>query len=219
MCKDPVLQVDKLSKVYDGNIILNNINLEINEGQIIILIGKNGSGKSVLLRCLYGVEPVSEGDVFLNGKNVNDRINSKLHSSLISSEHIEHLNLLKQKEYLDFIIQIYKLPFEESRKKIEVLSKELGIEGFHNELIGNLSYGTKKKLQFMASILYKPKIIFGDELFEGLDVSSVDKVIELIHLYAYKGNAFIITSHIKEVEKKLNGYTYILENRQIHKKK
>lgn len=214
----PILTASRVNKTFDGNMILNDINITINPGEIVTLVGKNGSGKSVLLRCLSGIDVIDEGQILINGKDIKNRIHTKSNSSLVSSEHINHLELFKQSEFFDFIIDIYKLPRRKSDQKIKNLSERLGINNFHNELIGNLSFGTKKKTQFLSSLLFNPSIIFCDELFEGLDQESVFEVIGIINEYANYGNSMLITSHIKEIQNKLNGPTYFLEDTKLHKK-
>lgn len=216
MTTTPVaLHVQNLGKAMDNRIILDRVHLEVAGGEICVLIGANGAGKSLFIRCVLGLETLDEGSVHICGRSIQDRLHLRHHTGLVASDHIEHLSLLTPREYFDFVITIYQVAAEYASHTIETLAERLQIDMYMDTLIGNLSFGSKKKVQLLAVLLYRPQLLICDEIFEGLDPQSVDVVKELLASYPQEGRAVLFTTHIHSLAREFADRYYELHRGTI----
>ncbi|WP_081890595.1 ATP-binding cassette domain-containing protein [Paenibacillus tyrfis] len=207
-----VLKANSLTKIIENKIILNQVSFEILNNEIFVLIGSNGVGKSVLIRCLLGLETISEGTVEINGSLNRDRLFLRRQTGLVASDHIDHLNLLTPSEYFEFIINIFQIPSNYAINFIDQTSRKLFVEPHLKTPIVNLSFGTRKKIQLLGVLLYQPKILFCDEIFEGLDSKSVTNILEIIKNYVQNNCSVFLTTHISSLAKEISDKYCVLEN-------
>jgi ABC-2 type transport system ATP-binding protein len=146
MTTNPILQVDSLTKSIQNKLILYDVHLKIYRGEICTLIGNNGAGKSLFLNCILGYEPFESGTVLIDGYDIQNRHQLRKNTAFVPSEGYEFCELLTPNEFFSFLISIYSLPKNESLEKIQVYARYLNIDTQLDELISNLSFGTKKKV-------------------------------------------------------------------------
>lgn len=211
------LSVNSLSKSFGSKVIIYNANLNIANGEICALVGKNGTGKSVFLRCILGYEKIDSGSVLIDGRNIKNRRFIRTASAFIPSETYDFCNLLTPNEYFSFIIAVYNLPRKETEHKILDLSERLGIKTYLNQIIKELSFGTKKKVTLVASLIYHPMLLVTDEIFEGLDQSTVDEVIHIFKGISQQNSSVLLTTHMNQLLEKTASSVYIIENANISK--
>lgn len=130
----------------------------------------------------------------------------------------QHIEKVTPKEYFDLIISIYNL--DEKTKKEEYLSlaKELNVLDHLDVVFSTLSFGTKKKIQLIGSILYQPALLVCDEIFEGLDYEAVTWVKSYFQKRKDHGDTTLFTSHIMEHVYEISTSTYCLENGKLNEK-
>ncbi|EJQ72226.1 ATP-binding cassette domain-containing protein [Bacillus toyonensis] len=209
------IQISNLTKIIDKKIIIENANLLINKGEICSLFGLNGIGKSVFLNCITGYMDFDYGEVKINGYDLSERTNIRKYSAFVSSDEYDYLNFLTPNEYYSFVISAFNLNIDQSHQKIEYLSRKLGTSSFSDELIRNLSFGTRKKVVLIGSLLYKPTILICDEIFEGLDQKSVQAVQDVFLEHAKSGCSVLFTTHLYDEALKISNKNYEIKNKQI----
>ncbi|MES5949617.1 ATP-binding cassette domain-containing protein [Bacillus cereus group sp. MG6] len=209
-----IISVKNLIKSFDNKIVLDKLNFEMKKNSTVVIIGKNGAGKSVFLNCLLGFIHYNQGSILIDGQPVENRLHLRKITSLISSDHQEHLNLLTPNEYFSFLQDIYQIK-SNSKEKIQNYSEDLYVTKELNTVFSSLSFGTKKKIQLIGSLLYSPKLLICDEIFEGLDTDSVKWVKNLFQQRKQENLSTLFTTHITEHITDITEKNYILENGKL----
>jgi putative ABC transport system ATP-binding protein len=191
-----MISAQNISHYYKQDIALKDINLEIHKGEFVAIVGESGSGKSTLLSILSTLLTPSKGEVFFNG---------------ISLEEIKNIDKFR-KENIGFIFQFHylieylnvkenlKIANEKvSEKRIEKLSKRLGIEKLLEKFPNTLSGGERQRVAIIRALINNPKVIFADEPTGNLDSKNAAIVFELLKELSQEGTTIIVTTHNKEL--------------------
>lgn len=211
----PVLQVNDLTKSFEDKVILDKINMELYNGEVVLLYGPNGSGKSVFLNSILGFLPIDSGSISLLGRSIDDHQHLRENSCMVSIDHQQFMDLLTPGEYFSFLIDVYSLDQDAKLEEAHQLSARLHVEDKLDELISSLSFGSKKKIQFIGSLIIDPVFLVCDEIFEGLDSESVEHVVELITERKERGKLTLITTHLKEYGGAVATKSFVIENRKM----
>jgi putative ABC transport system ATP-binding protein len=204
-----ILKTENLTKIYgkgDNQVVaLDNVNITINEGEFVSIVGASGSGKSTLLHLLGGVDKPTSGTVYVNGKDIY-----KLSSDNLAIFRRREVGLIYQFYNLIPILTAKEnitLPLELDNKKVdnkelEKLLKDLGIEDRRNHLPNQLSGGQQQRVSIGRALITHPAIILADEPTGNLDSKSSDEIVELLRKTnkEYKQTIIMIT-HNMEIAK------------------
>ncbi|MCG7408530.1 ATP-binding cassette domain-containing protein [Paenibacillus sp. ACRRX] len=210
-----LLEVNRFSKSFQNHILLENISLQIHPGEICALVGQNGIGKTVFLKCILGFEAFEDGHVSIAGHPLAERESVRRLTAFIPSDGYDICDLLTPEEYFEFIMTVYQLSQTDTLPLIQELVSRLGVESHLKQLIKELSFGTKKKVLLLGTILYDPMLIVCDEIFEGLDQTSVATVIEIFQERAMNKRAVLFTTHLYHLVESVATTVYRVENNQI----
>lgn len=215
MNNESILIVENVSKTINDRLLFESVNIELHKGDICCLQGKNGSGKTVFIDCILGFQPVNNGRIFIKGREIYDRVHTRRNSGIVSIDHQSHLYLLTPEEYFHLTIDLYNLDRCETVQYYKELAQRLDINDYMNEQIKYQSFGTKKKIQLIGSLLPKPDLLVCDEIFEGLDQEAIEEVIQIFITRSKNNQVTFFTTH-QEI-KKLNIPTklFLLEDKSI----
>lgn len=205
---------DFTKKVKDTK-IFESAQLYVESGQIVHLGGENGVGKTTFLRCVAGYESFEEGDVFILGYDLR-KIRRELLRELICfvpSDEFSFCDLLTPREYFLFVRNFFRKSYGQNEEK--ELVERLCLESYLDKQISRLSFGTKKKVVFLAALLAQPCLLVCDEIFEGLDSNSVEEIKKIILERKKTGGMTLFTTHIKEVASNIIDRFYVIEKRKI----
>ena len=199
-----MIKIKNVSKEYDKkDKVIDNINLEINDGEIFGFLGPNGAGKTTTIKMITGILEIDEGDILLDNISIkNNPIEAKKRLGLVPDNPDMFLKL-KGIEYLNFIADIYEVSTEDRIKRIENLAKEFNIFDVLDNKIESYSHGMKQKLMIISVLLHEPKNWILDEPMVGLDPKSSYELKEIMRDYAKKGNCVFFSTHILDVAEKL----------------
>lgn len=190
-----ILKCIQISKRYRKKQVLNNINLEFNPGEITVIAGLNGIGKTTLLKILSGNLKPSEGNVVLGSKNIIDV------SNLTDVLLIEDENILPSNLKINELVELFKLKnkrFDEKYLNEYVIKLGLDL----NAPIGSLSKGNKELVQLGVLLSNRPKYVLMDEPLAAVDVVKREILYDLLIDLQLEGVGVIFTTHIiSEVEK------------------
>lgn len=161
--------IENLSKTFDSKIVLNHINLEIQTGYLVALLGPSGSGKSTLLRIIAGFEKPNKGSIWLSGKKsthikIQDR---KLGFVFQDYALFPHLNVF---ENIAFGMSIRKTPFEIIKQRVQQLLQLIQLESQSKKYPFQLSGGQKQRVALARALAIEPEVLLLDEPFGALDV-------------------------------------------------
>ena len=199
-----MIKIQNVSKSYKkGTKVIENIDLEIKNGEIFGFIGQNGAGKTTTIKMMTGILEIDEGDIFIDGKSITkEPIEAKKNLGLVPDSPDIFLKF-KGIEYLNFIADCYKVSKEERLKKIEELAKEFGIYDELENKMESYSHGMRQKLVIIGVLLHNPKNWILDEPITGLDPKSSFDLKTLMKDHAANGNTVFFSTHILEIAEKL----------------
>lgn len=211
-----MIEIKNVSKSYiKGAKIIDNLNLEIKDGEILGFIGPNGAGKTTVIKMITGILNIDEGDILIDGKSIqNEPYEAKKNIGLTPDNPDMFLNL-KGIEYLNFIADIYKIGKDERIKIIKELSKKFEIEGALNEKIDSYSHGMRQKIVIIGVLLHNPKNWILDEPITGLDPKAIYDLKIMMKEHAKKGNVVFFSTHILEVAENLCDRVAIINKGKI----
>jgi len=190
----PNVEYVNVWKYYGGKPVVKGVNLRVKEGEVRVLLGPNGSGKSTLFKMSVGVVKPEQGEVRVNGVNVaEDPITARKVVGYMPEDPFLYESL-EVAEYLEFILSVYGV--RPSREKFAAVIKALGLEEHVGKLIGELSYGNKRKVMLATIMLRDPQVLVLDEAFSGLDVGSVRVIKMWLRNKAESGAAVLVSTHI-----------------------
>lgn len=210
-----VIQVTGLSKRYHKSIVLRDIDLSINSGELIGYIGPNGAGKSTTIKILCGLIPDFEGEATVLGMDVKkDALEIKRKIGYIP-ENAALYETLTPIEYLLFVGQLYQLPEKSVLQKANDLLRLFDLEKAKESRMTTFSKGMKQKVLLISGMLHNPEIIFLDEPLSGLDANAVILVKEILTQLKQSGKTIFYSSHIMDVVEKLSDRIIIINQGQI----
>ena len=199
-----MIKIQNVSKSYKkGNKVVENLNLEIKDGEIFGFIGQNGAGKTTTIKMITGILEIDEGDIFIDGKSITkEPVEAKKQFGLVPDSPDMFLKF-SGIEYLNFIADCFNVNQEDRKKRIEKLSKEFGIYDELENKIESYSHGMRQKIVIIGVLLHNPKNWILDEPITGLDPKSSFDLKSLMKEHAKKGNTVFFSTHILEIAEKL----------------
>jgi len=200
-----VLQLKGVSKSYDRGKTwaVDNLNLEINSGEIFGFLGPNGAGKTTTLRTIVGLLPPDRGTIVFDGIDVWKK-------PLVAKRRISFLpdnpniyDRLTGLEYVRFIADVYGVPAKERRERLERLLHIFDMAAAAPDLIKSYSHGMRQKIALIAALIPQPDLLVLDEPITGLDPRSVHLFKNLLHEHCRAGGTVFFSTHILDVAERL----------------
>ncbi len=190
-----MIKINSLTKIFENNIAVNNLNLEIKDGEVFWLLGRNWAWKTTTIKMIVGLLQPTKGEILFDWKSINkDPIYIKKQIAYIPDTPYVYEKLTGE-EFLIFIWSLRNIPKKETIKRAEPLIKLFNIEHVLNKKTEEYSHWMRQKLIFTASLIHKPKYLIVDEPMVWLDPQSAKAVKEIFKLLARKWNTVILTTH------------------------
>lgn len=211
-----MLSVKHLSKTYRNSKIkaIEDVNLEIEDGDIFGFIGPNGAGKSTTIKCIVGIHGWDEGEIDFNGLNLKDNTLEYKSQLAYVPDNPDVYEFMTGIAYLDFIANTFKVG-EEKNELIHKYADMFGIEKDLANPIKTYSHGMKQKVQIIAAIIHKPKLMVLDEPFVGLDPKAAFDLKEVMKELCKEGTMILFSSHVLEVVEKFCNKIAIIKKGKI----
>ena len=205
---ETVIEVKHASKKIKEVQILTDVNLNIQKGEICGIIGRNGSGKTVLLKSICGFMPLTEGEILQNGKRIGTDTEFIEDAGFI----IENPTFLPMKsgyKNLKYLASIRNLADE---KRIRECLELVGLAEDADKAVGKYSMGMRQRLGIAQAIMEDPSIIILDEPMNGLDNQGVEEMRNLFLKLKEEGKTFLIVSHNREDIEMLCDHVYMMDH-------
>jgi len=211
-----MLKIDNLAKTINGRTILHDISLQIPNGQIAMLLGSSGVGKSTLLRILNNLDPFDSGTISLDGKPLDLKKANRMHTIGMVFQHFNLFDNLTVKENITLTLEklLGKSKNNANHSAME-LFKHYGLSELANKYPSQLSGGQKQRLAIARTVALKPKIICFDEPTSALDPMLTNFVAETIQELAEKKYIVLVASHDTLLLEKLSCTIYLMEQGTI----
>lgn len=216
---EPVLKIENLSKSFGDLEVLKDINVEINEGQVISVIGPSGSGKSTFLRCINLLETPNGGRITYNGDAVNEKGYDvrKLHEEV--GMVFQRFNLFPHKTVLQNVmlapLKLKKGSKEEIKERAMMLLDKVGLANKADEKPANLSGGQQQRVAIARALAMEPKVLLFDEPTSALDPELVGEVLKVMQDLANEGMTMIVVTHEMGFAKEVSDYLIFMEDGYI----
>jgi len=208
-----MLKVKNVTKYYGDFKAVDNLSFEVKEGEIYGLLGVNGAGKTTTFRMIMGLLEPTEGNITLNDKQINYDITDEI--GFLTEERSLLLKLTVKEQCL-FYGTLKGMKEKDILVRMDELLKKFNIEEYRDRKIKELSKGNQQKIQFIAAILNKPKLLILDEPFSGLDPFNSEMFKNEIVEMSKSGSMIIFSTHIMEhIELFCKKITIILKGKDV----
>lgn len=213
MKDDKVITANELTKKFGDFTAVDKISFEVNRGEIFGFLGANGAGKTTAMRMLCGLSLPTSGEAAVAGYDVykqNELIKKNIGYMSQKFSLYEDLTI---KENIRFYAGIYGLTDKEIKEKIQLLVKQLHLEGEEKTLVRSLPLGWKQKLAFSIAIVHDPAIVFLDEPTGGVDPITRREFWTLIYEASARGITIFVTTHYMDEAEYCNRVSIMVDGR------
>ncbi len=195
---DKLIELKNISMDFDGEVVLRGINLDIHDNEFVTLLGPSGCGKTTTLRIVGGFISPDTGDVFFNGKRINDMPPHKRPVNTVFQKYalFPHLNVF---ENIAFGLRVKKAKNDEIQKKVSEMLELVNLRGFEKRNVSTLSGGQQQRVAIARALVNSPKVLLLDEPLAALDLKlRKDMQNELKNIRQKTGITFIYVTHDQE---------------------
>jgi general L-amino acid transport system ATP-binding protein len=214
-----IIQINNLNKWYGDFHALNNINLSVNEGEIVVICGPSGSGKSTLIRCINYLEKFQEGEIIVDGTSIADDVKKIRQVRSEVSMVFQHFNLFPHLTILDNLtlapIWVHQNKKEDATERALDLLDRVGIKDQAEKYPNQLSGGQQQRVAIARSLCTSPKIMLFDEPTSALDPEMISEVLDVMVELAKEGMTMVCVTHEMGFAKKVADSMIFMDEGQI----
>jgi ABC-type polar amino acid transport system ATPase subunit len=214
-----VIEFRQVNKWFGSLHVLNDINLTVKQGEVVVVCGPSGSGKSTLIRCINKLEPIQKGEIIVDGQSLND---PKTDINKLRAEVgmvFQQFNLYPHKTALENImfapLKVRKMPKEEAKKIATDLMGKVGIPEKIHSYPAQLSGGQQQRVAIARALAMQPKIIMFDEPTSALDPEMINEVLDVMVKLAREGMTMIVVTHEMGFAKKVSHRIIFMDEGRI----
>ena len=222
MKNEKIVEVKNLKKQYGDNIILKDINLYINRGEVVSLIGPSGSGKSTILRCIVDLESITSGEILIEGNNLTDKnVDKKIKKEILLKTGMvfQTFNLFPHLSVRNNIVKTLKLVKKIDTSEAETITKKVldlvGLSDKMNSFPNELSGGQKQRVAIARALALQPDILLFDEPTSALDPELVKEVLDIIRKLKEQKITMLIVSHEMNFVREISDRVVVMEKGKI----
>ncbi|GAA0727388.1 ABC transporter ATP-binding protein [Clostridium malenominatum] len=195
---EKIITLSNISKEYDGNKVLDNLNLYINRNEFLTLLGPSGCGKTTTLRIIGGFESPTSGEILFEGENITNLppYKRKLNTVFQKYALFTHMNVY---ENIAFGLRIKKLSKSEIDRKVKEMLELVNLAGFEKRSVDSLSGGQQQRIAIARALVNEPQVLLLDEPLGALDLKlRKDMQLELKNIQQRLGITFVFVTHDQE---------------------
>lgn len=194
-----IIKVNNLEKKFGQNLVLKDINMEVEKGEVVTIIGSSGSGKSTLLRCLNLLEEPTSGEILYENENILEKkFDLRAYRTKVGMV-FQNFNLFENKTVLQNCTlsqeKVLKISKNEAQEKAKKYLKLVGMDQYINAKPSQISGGQKQRVAIARALCMDPKVLLFDEPTSALDPEMVGEVLEVMTKLAKEGITMIVVTH------------------------
>jgi ABC-type polar amino acid transport system ATPase subunit len=197
--KTPVVQLEDVHKSFGDNIVLDGIDLTVNAGQALVIIGPSGSGKSTLLRCVNLLEPVDSGRIFFEGEEITGKGTKVPAVRQRIGIVFQQFNLFPHLRAIDNLTlaarRVGKIPRKEAERRAQELLERVGLSEKAKSYPHQLSGGQQQRIAIARALMMSPHVMLFDEVTSALDPELVGEVLVVMRDLARDGMTMLVVTH------------------------
>lgn len=199
--------------------VLKGIDIDVQPGEVIVLVGVSGSGKSTLLRCLNFLELINEGEISIDNRTINRKKDNLSEVRAEVGMVFQHFNLFPHKTVLENVIEapviVKKMKKEQAKQEAMVLLERVGLADKANVYPNKLSGGQKQRVAIARALAMKPKALLFDEPTSALDPELVGEVLQVMKNLAEEGMTMVVVTHEMKFAKEVADRIIMLDEGRI----
>jgi ABC-2 type transport system ATP-binding protein len=200
---DAAIVVRNFTREFGSKVAVNDISFEVSRGSFFGFLGPNGAGKSTTVRMLTGLLPPTSGNAWIDGRSIlSEPVNVKRHMGVIPDD-LALFDRLSLSEHLTLAGQMHELPGADIESRTEDLLRLLDLWDDRGTHAVDASHGMRKKTALAMALIHRPRVLFLDEPFEGIDPIASRHIRSLLSQLAKSGATIFLTSHILEIIERL----------------
>lgn len=214
-----VLEVKQLTKQFGETRVLKNIDLSVNKGEFVVIMGQSGSGKSTLLHLLSGMDQTTSGSVIVSGEDI-----SQADESYMSQFRLNRMGFIFQQSYLlknltirDNIIlpgfKSAKVSREEVNQRADAIMAKVGIENVAANDIKKVSGGQLQRAAICRALINEPEILFADEPTGALNSRATQEILDILTSINKEGTTIVLVTHDTKVASRADRIVYVVDGR------
>ncbi|WP_040398027.1 amino acid ABC transporter ATP-binding protein [Anaerococcus senegalensis] len=194
-----IIKVNNLEKKFGQNLVLKDINMEVEKGEVVTIIGSSGSGKSTLLRCLNLLEEPTSGEILYENENILEKkFDLRAYRTKVGMV-FQNFNLFENKTVLQNCTlsqeKVLKISKNEAQEKANKYLKLVGMDQYINAKPSQISGGQKQRVAIARALCMDPEVLLFDEPTSALDPEMVGEVLEVMTKLAKEGITMIVVTH------------------------
>ena len=196
---EAVVRLEQVRKSFGDNVVLDGIDLSVDPGEVLVVIGPSGSGKSTLLRCVNLLEPIDEGRIFFEGQDLTargvkvDRVRQRI--GIV----FQQFNLFPHLRAIDNLTiaarRVAKMPRKEADARAHELLARVGLDGKARSYPHQLSGGQQQRVAIARALMMRPHVMLFDEVTSALDPELVGEVLVVMRDLAQDGMTMLVVTH------------------------
>ena len=222
MESEKIIELKNLKKQYGDNVVLKNINLHVDRGEVVSIIGPSGSGKSTILRCIVDLESITSGEVLIEGSNLTDKnVDKKIKKEMLLKTGMvfQTFNLFPHMSVRNNIVRTLKLVKKMATTEAENTAKKMldlvGLSDKINSFPNELSGGQKQRVAIARALALQPDIMLFDEPTSALDPELVKEVLDIIRKLKKQKITMLIVSHEMNFVREISDRIVVMEKGEI----
>jgi polar amino acid transport system ATP-binding protein len=215
----PVVRLENVKKSFGDNVVLDGIDLTVNAGEALVVIGPSGSGKSTLLRCINLLEPIDSGRIFFNGEEIT-RKGVKVHTIRQRIGIVfQQFNLFPHLRAIDNLTlaarRVGKIPAKEAGLRARELLKRVGLEDKARSYPHQLSGGQQQRVAIARALMMSPHVMLFDEVTSALDPELVGEVLVVMRDLARDGMTMLVVTHEMQFARDVGDHLIFMDGGKI----
>ncbi len=222
MESEKIIELKNLKKQYGDNVVLKNINLHVDRGEVVSIIGPSGSGKSTILRCIVDLESITSGEVLIEGNDLTDKnVDKKIKKEMLLKTGMvfQTFNLFPHMSVRNNIVRTLKLVKKMATTEAENTAKKMldlvGLSDKINSFPNELSGGQKQRVAIARALALQPDIMLFDEPTSALDPELVKEVLDIIRKLKKQKITMLIVSHEMNFVREISDRIVVMEKGEI----
>lgn len=209
------IEFKSISKNYGQKLAVENLDLEIDGGQIFGFLGPNGAGKTTTLNMLTGRLSPSNGDIFINQKSITKSpLDAKRQFGFVPDSPDQFL-MLTGREFVDFMGDLYEVDGKDRKKRLDEMSTMFSMRDVLDDKIKSYSHGMRQKMMIIGALIHNPSVWILDEPMTGLDPKSAHNLKLKMRSHADDGNIVLFSTHVLEVAEKICDRVAVIDSGKI----
>ncbi len=210
-----LVELAGVRKSFDGNLVLDGIDLRIDRGEAIVVAGPSGSGKSTMLRCINGLEPIEAGSIRFDGQAV-EAAGKGIHALRAQIGMVfQQFNLFPHMSVLDNImlapVRVKEVPSEQAERRARALLERVGIPEKADDMPADLSGGQQQRVAIARALSLDPEVMLFDEPTSALDPELVGEVLAVMRALAESGMTMVIVTHELNFAREIGDFNVFMD--------